>query len=372
MRTVGVEEEMLLVDVRNGRPRSVSGQLVLRAAMDQAPDAGVGVRGALEGEFKQQMIETHTAPTADLDDLGAEVRHWRGEAITAARSAQSSVAAIATSPLPVTPMSVESTRYAWMQERYGLVARRHLTCGLHVHVAVQSDEEGVGVIDRVRPWLPSILALTANSPFWDGEDTGFASFRSQSLSRWPSWGPTEIFGSAEAYHRLVREMTLSSVVLDEGMIYFDARLSHQYPTVEIRSADVCQRAEDAVLVAALCRGLVDTAAYEWADGLGPPQVPTIMLRFATWLASREGLTGQLLDPMTSRPLPVWAVVDRLLDHIRPALRRSGDLDRVEAGLDRLHAQGNGADAQRRLHDRTGRLLDVVAAAVRVTAGQEEP
>ena len=84
VRTVGVEEEMLLVDVRNGRPRSVSGQLVLRAAVNEQPVAGLGVRGALEGEFQQQMIETHTAPVESLDDLADEVRHWRSEAISAA------------------------------------------------------------------------------------------------------------------------------------------------------------------------------------------------------------------------------------------------------------------------------------------------
>ena len=96
----------------------------------------------------------------------------------------------------MTPVPVQSTRYAWMHERYQIVARQHLTCGLHVHVAVDSDEEGVGVLDRIRVWLPALLALSANSPFWNGEVTGFASWRSQSFGRWPSNGPTELFGSA--------------------------------------------------------------------------------------------------------------------------------------------------------------------------------
>jgi carboxylate-amine ligase len=370
VRTVGVEEEMLLVDVHNGRPRAVSGQLVLRAAMAQSAVAGLGVRGALEGELQQQMIETHTAPVTSLADLEAEVRRWRSEAGTAARGTGASVAALATSPLPVTPITVESSRYAWMQERYQIVARQHLTCGLHVHVAVDSDEEGVGVLDRIRVWLPALLALSANSPFSNGQDTGFASWRSQSFGRWPSNGPTDVFGSADAYRRRVRDMTMSSVILDEAMVYYDARLSHHYPTVEVRVADVCVRSGDAILVAALCRGLVETAARGWSRSDEVPQVPTAMVRFATWQAAREGLNGRLLDPFTSRPRPAWSVIDRLVEHIEPALIDADDLDLVKAGLDRVRNDGNGAQIQRRTMERTGQLVDVVAQAVRITAGQE--
>lgn len=371
VRTVGVEEEMLLVDVRNGRPKSVSGQLVLRAAMQQQAVAGLGVHGALEGEFQQQMIETHTAPVESLQDLEREVRHWRTEANSAARQVGSSVAALATSPLPVTPIPVESTRYAWMHERYQIVAKQHLTCGLHVHVAIGSDEEGVGVLDRIRVWLPLLLALSGNSPFWNGEATGFASWRSQSFGRWPSNGPTEIFGSAAAYHRMVRDMTMSSVILDEGMVYFDARLSQHYPTVEIRVADVCLRASDAVLLAALCRGLVETAARDWARSVPVPDVPTTMVRLATWQAAREGTEGRLLDPFTSRPRLAWDVLDRLVEHIGPALSEAGDVEVVKEGLERIRTRGNGAQLQTRTMERTGQLIDVVAHAVRVTAGQEE-
>lgn len=370
MRTVGVEEELLLVDIHNGRPRSVSGQLVLRAAMQQSAVAGVGVHGALEGEFQQQQIETHTAPVEKLAELEDEIRRWRGEAIGAARETGSSVAALATSPLPVTPQPVESTRYVWMHERYQLIARQHLTCGLHVHVAVDSDDEGVGVLDRIRVWLPALLALSANSPFWDGQDTGYASYRAQSMGRWPSSGPTDVFGSAEAYHRYVRDLIVSSVILDEGMVYFDARLSHHYPTVEVRAADVCMRVSDTMLVAALVRGLVETAAREWAAGDVAPPLPAGLLRVASWQASREGLSGRLLDPHSCRPRPAWAVVDALVSHCRAALDDHGDLDLVVDGISRLREEGNGAQVQRRQMERTGQLIDVVAQAVRLTAGHD--
>lgn len=370
-RTVGVEEEMLLVDVHDGRPRAVSGRVVLRHALQYPTVAGVGVHGAVEGEFQQQMIETHTAPVTTLAALEQEVVRWRHEAIAAARVAGASVAALGTSPLPVRPIVVDSTRYAWMQDRYQVVARQHLTCGLHVHVAVESDEEGVAVLDRVRTWLPVVAALSANSPFSGGEDTGYASYRLQSLARWPSSGPLDVLGSAAAYHDLVRRMVLSSVLLDEGMVYFDARLSHHYPTVEIRVADVCGRAADTVLVAGLCRGLVETAAREWRAGVAAPEVPTALVRIASWLASREGLGGHLLDPCTFRPVPARLALDRLLGHLHDALADTGDLALVETGLSRLRERGTGADLQRRTLGRTGALLDVVAQAVRVTGGAEE-
>ena len=371
VRTLGVEEEMLLVDISSGRPRSVSGRLLLRAAHHPSEVAGLGVHGAVEGEFQQQQIETHTAPAADLASLRWELRHWRGEAVATARQAGSSVAALGTSPLPVNPIVAKSRRYAWMVDRYQLTAREHLICGCHVHVSVEGDEEGVGVIDRIRVWMPVLLALSANSPYWRGEDSGFASYRSQVLSRWPSWGPTDLFGSAEAYYRRVREMVLSSVILDEGMVYFDARLAAHYPTVELRAADVCFTVEEAVVIAALSRALVETAAADWAAGRAAPDVSTLLLRMATWQAGREGIEGNLLDWRSGRPRPCWWVVSSLLDHVGPALEAAGDLEVVQTGLARLREEGNGAMRQRAMHEKTGQLVDVVAEAVRAMAAHDD-
>jgi carboxylate-amine ligase len=368
VRTLGIEEEMLLVDVRSGRPRPVSGLMLLRPPHEPPEVGGDGVRGAMEGEFQQQQIEAHTAPSSELGVLREEVQGWRSEANRAARRVGSGVAALATSPLPVHPVVARSARYAWMEERYGLIAHEHLICGCHVHVSVGDDEEGVGVIDRIRVWLPTLLAISANSPFWGGVDTGFASFRSQMLARWPSWGPPDVFGSAEAYHRRVRQLVQSSVILDTGMVYFDARLSERYPTVEVRAADVCFTVEEGIVVAALCRALVETAAGEWRRGLPAPDVPTQLLRFASWQAGRDGIEGRLIDWRTGLPRPCWDVLDALLEHVGPALEAAGDLTAVTEGLDRLRVEGNGAVRQRAVLARTGQLADVVADAVRVTAG----
>ena len=150
-----------------------------------------------------------------------------------------------------------------MARAFGLTAQEQLTCGCHVHVQVESDEEGVAVLDRIQPWLATLLALSANSPFWQGVDSSYASFRYQAWGRWPCSGPTEWFGSAEASHETVGQMVRTGTLLDTGMVYFDARLSQHYPTLEVRIADVCLRHEDAVLIAALVRALVETEARAW-------------------------------------------------------------------------------------------------------------
>ena len=188
-----------------------------------------------------------------------------------------------------------------MAELFGLTAHEQLTCGCHVHVGISSAEEGVAVLDRAGPWLATLLALSANSPFWQGRDSEYASFRYQVWGRWPSSGPAEPFGTARAYRETIEQMVASGTLIDPGMVYFDARLSERYPTIEIRIADVCLRAEDAVLIAALARALVETEARSWREGKPAPQVRTELLRLAAWRASRSGLDDTLLHPVTGKP-----------------------------------------------------------------------
>jgi glutamate---cysteine ligase / carboxylate-amine ligase len=253
---------------------------------------------------------------------------------------------------------------------FGRVAAEQLTCGCHVHVSVADDEEGVAVLNRIRIWLPVLTALTANSPFWMGLDTGYASYRSQAWSRWPSAGPTAVFAGAADYHRLIEDVLATGTAVDTGMVYFDARLSANWPTVEVRVADVALRVEDAVTHAGLVRGLVETAAAEWRAGRAAPAVRGELLRLATWRAGRSGLSGELVHPLTGRPAPAPEVVGALLEHVRPALAEAGDEPRVAAGVSALLRRGTGADLQRRVHAETGDLAAVVRAAVAVTVGEE--
>ncbi|GHI10033.1 carboxylate--amine ligase [Streptomyces cellostaticus] len=360
MRTVGVEEELLLVDPDSGEPKAVSAAVLARAAQD---DPGQDV---FQKELFGQMLEFATHPQGDMAELGAEIVRCRKEAARLAGEIGCAVAALATCPLPV-PLSLSAhERYAWMAEQFGIAIQDQFVCGCHVHVSVESDEEGVAVLDRIGPWLPVLRALSANSPFWQGQDTGYVSFRSRLWARCPSAGPTELFGSAERYHRRVTDMVASGVILDKGMVYLDARLSTKYPTVEIRVADVCLRAETTVLIATLARALVETAARDWRAGRPPFDHSVSLLRLAAWHAARFGLDQDLLDPATMRPRPAAQVLRSLLEHTGEAVALSGDAAVVEETVAELLRRGNGAREQRLLLERTGSLRDVITECVRRT------
>ncbi|WP_406387571.1 glutamate--cysteine ligase [Streptomyces sp. NBC_00887] len=362
VRTVGVEEELLLVDEHSGEPRALSTAVLALAEVRAEGDS------AFESELHLQQMEFATQPCSAMAELAEEILRWRAEAAESAAQAGAAVAALATAPLPVNPPIGEGERYRWLAERFGLTTQEQLTCGCHVHVAVDSDEEGVGVLDRMRPWLPVLLALSSNSPFWQGQDTEYSSYRSRVWGRWPSAGPVEVFGSADRYHEQVQALVDTGVLRDQGMIYFDARLSHRYPTVEVRVADVCLDPGDTVLLATLVRGLVETAAREWHAG-GPPDPSGVsVLRMATWQAGRSGLEGRLLHPRTMRPEPAADVIGALLSHVQAALEETDDFSSVEKALKNLMERGTGARTQRDALARTGSLRAVVTECVSRTQG----
>ncbi|MFG2718987.1 glutamate--cysteine ligase [Streptomyces sp. NPDC048416] len=370
MRTVGVEEELLLVDPHTGAPRALSSEVLARLTKCPGGERGVP-EGVFAGELQGQQLEFGTRPRKDMEELGVEIARWRRAAARHAQEAGAAVAALATSPLPARPAVNAGRRYQWMEEQFGLTTQEQLTCGCHVHVSVASDEEGVAVVDRIQPWLPVLTALSGNSPYWQGDDSLYSSYRSRVWGRWPMSGPTGPFGSAERYHAQVDAMVTSGVVHDRGMIYFDARLSHRYPTVEIRVADVCLEATTTLLVACLSRALVETAAREWKNGRPIVGHGVSLLRLAAWRAARSGIDGELLHPLTMRPAAAPVVAHALLDHLREALEDSGDLAWARKTTAELFAHGNGARLQRAVFARTGSLSSVVATCVRRTQGERE-
>ncbi len=375
-RSVGVEEELLLVEPGTGRPRAVAGTVLRVArqagsAQGEGPDAGAGAGDAaeeLEFELQLQQLETNTRPCRALDELGGEVRRCRAAAADAAARAGVQVVALATSPVPVEPELTDKKRYQKMADAFGLTAHEQLTCGCHVHVEISSEDEGIAALDRIGPWLSVLLALSANSPFWQGGDSSYASFRYQAWSRWPSSGPPGVFGSAEAYRRTVQQMVRTGTLLDTGMVYFDARLSEHYPTIEIRVADVCLRADDTVLIGALARALVETGARQWRQGRPVQETRAELLRLAAWRASRSGLHDTLVHPVTGRPERAAIVVNLLFEHVRDALADAGDIDTVTDLLTAVMDRGNGAVFQRDVYRRSGQLPSVISHAAAATTG----
>ncbi|OOB91456.1 hypothetical protein B0T42_06160 [Rathayibacter sp. VKM Ac-2630] len=334
---------MLLVSPETGQAVPVAEKLLRETQRSSAP---------LQRELQQEMIEAVTAPCFSAAQLADEVLQARRAADIAAARHGARALPLATSPTSATPHPSLRPRYLEMLVRYGATARSTLACGLHVHVGILDAAEGVAVLDRIRVWLPVLLALSANSPFADGVDTGYASHRSQTLSQWPSAGPSDVFGTADAYAAFEDDLLRTGVLMDAGMLYLDARLSRSYPTIEIRVADVCLRAEDTAVLAALVRALVDTAAEEWRSGREPAPCSVGVLRLATWRARRSGIDEQLVHPATGQPADAVRVVEALLETVRPALAASGDEELVVDGVHRILFRGSGAHWQRRVARRS--------------------
>lgn len=368
-RSIGIEEELLLVDPKSGRPVAAVQPALASLDSSQARQGNSSVPGdgpELEPEVKQEQIEVVSPPIDTLEELAQVLNDGRALADEAAQTVGARAAALATSVMPTSSHPTASPRFTAMESKFGRTFTEQLTCGYHIHVSVGSEEEGVAVLDRVRPWLPVLLALSTNSPFWKGTDSGFASYRYQAWIRWPTAGSYAIFGSAAGYHEALRQLLHTGVPLDAGMIYFDARLCARYPTVELRMSDVCLDAAHAVALAGIARALVDTAALEWREGQPPEPIPTQVLELAMWSASKFGIEGDLLDPHLGCPCPAGETVDALLKHSELALHRNGDYERVHAAIADIRSGGSGASQQRQVYARSHSLQSVVEHAVEMT------
>lgn len=359
--TVGVEEEFLLVD-----PATGAAAPAVEAVMARVP---AELRGQVQYEFQVSQIETGSPPGLDLAAIRHSLGLLRAGVATAAEEAGVRLVAVGTGPVggPMPPV-VDHPRFQEMIERYGLLVPGPGNNGMHVHVGVPDPEIGVQVLNHLRPWLPVLQAVTANSPFFQGRDTGYASWRSVLWEHWPPVAPTPRLASHAHYERLIDQLISTGMLLDEGMLYWYARLSARYPTVEVRVGDVVPGIDDVLLVAALTRGLVAAAQDDIAIGRPPLDVDHHLLVAAHWRAARDGLEGQAVDLAEGGTRPAWTVLNELVARVRPQLDRHGDLETVTALLTRLREHGTGAARQRAAFSRTGEVTGVIDAIARETRG----
>lgn len=356
--TVGVEEEFLLVDYRTRRV-AARAPLVLTAMAGRMP--------GLQPEITQFQVETTTPVCKTMDEVRGHLSDSRSQLASAVRLHGLRLAATGTPVLgkAVPPPLTDNLRYHQMASEFGAVTDGLSICGCHVHIGIPGPEEGIKVSNHLRPWLPILLAVSANSPFWEGRDTGYASWRYLVWARWPSAGPPPVFDSVDQYEHAIRALLQAGAALDRGMTYWDVRLSHQHPTVELRVCDVAATSDEAVLIAALTRAMVATALD---DDRPPLPMPQHVLRAATWRAARDGLDGYCVNPVTGHTLPAPVLLKQLISRIRPALEDAGDLDMVLESVADLAIKGCGARRQRRAFARTGKLTDVVDLLTAQTAG----
>ncbi len=336
---IGVEEEFHILEVE-------SGLLVPRAAAVLRRLPG----GNFTTELHQSTVESNSGVHKSLHALYTDLARTRRRLDAAASSAGLAVVAAGTAPLApgASAHPTPNARYRHMVEKYGKVADEQLICGDQVHVDIPDRDTAVQVMCAVSGWLPVLLAMSASSPFWQGSDTGYASWRTLLWQRWPTAGPAGCFATGAEYDAAVRDLVRAGIISDPGMIYYDVRPSAHLPTLELRICDACPRVETVVLIAGLFRALVTEARGRLrAGGARACEGRHEWLRGATWRAARSGLEGTLVDPETHREQPAPQAVRKLLARLRPALEAHGDWETVKALTDATLAEGSAAQRMRR-------------------------
>jgi glutamate---cysteine ligase / carboxylate-amine ligase len=362
--TLGVEEEFVLLDPSTG------------AAVLAAPDLVRMLDGepGVQQELMRFQVEIATRICTSLDGLGHELTRLRRLVADAAAQLGCSLVASGTVPCrtPGLAALTSQPRYCELARRYGRLVADSGTCGCHVHVGVPSRDLGVLVLARLRPWLAPLLAVTANSPIAGGHDTGWASWRYLLQSRWPTVRVPSAWPDAAAYDATVRRLIARGAALDERSVYFLARLSPRYPTVEVRVADVCLDVDTAVLVAGLTRALVATALAEARRGMPVAATPPRQAAAALAAAARHGLTGPGVDPFTGQSADPCDLRARLLDYVHAALSDRGDTETITMLLRQLDDRGTGADRQRALFTSTASAPAFIQALAHATLSGYEP
>ena len=308
---MGVEEEFHLVDLKTRRLTA------------RAPELLAELSDSYVAELQRCVVEMNSSVVDTLEGLRADLQRHRRILVDAAAKLGIGVVAAGAVPLAVpAEMQVTQTpRYRQMLADYQLLAREQLICGTQVHVGIDDRDESVAVANRVAPFVPTLLALSASSPFWaDGSDTGYSSGRTLVWQRWPTTGLAAPVSSAAEYDRLVADLVDSGAIADEGMVYFDVRPAVSTPTLELRVCDSCPSVDTIVLIAGLFRALVEREVERLSAGDPPLEVSVPMGRAALWRAARSGLEGDLVDVIGPRSRPAAEVVT---DLVRPGAPPTG-------------------------------------------------
>lgn len=362
--TIGVEEEFVLTGADDPAtvPRAAS---VLARAVGALGDHA-------EPEFYLTQVETSTTPCSTAGRIRQELAEARRVLAEAAADLDARLVASATAVTGATPPPIaDEPRYQAMARRYREVLADVTaeTCGCHVHLGPFDRDHAVLLGTLLRPWLPLLQGLAANSPFAGGEDRGCASWRHFEFSRWPTVGPSPVL-DGPGYERTARELTASGTVMDRKMIYWYARPSERWPTVEIRVADVNADLDVPVLLAVLVRGLAQTLLIRLrADKPVPGPGSDQRLNRDHHAAAMAGLASEGTDPVDGSIALLPQRLASLVDFAAPGLRAAGDLETAQSLLAAVLARGGGAGQQRQDFAVRGSLADVVdGLAERTAAG----
>ena len=366
--TLGVEEEYMLLD-------GESFDLVQHIDTVLASVAGHELETQIKPELMQSVLEIATPVCRTATDVDRELRKLREYVTSVAAGESLRVGSSGTHPFSHFERQriTARDRYRALVDQLQYVARRELIFGLHVHVAVDDPEKAIQVVNGLLLELPSMLALSANSPFWRGEATGLSSTRQMVFAAFPRSGPPPRFTDYTDYAELVGQLEKTGCIADYTHIWWDIRPHPRLGTVEMRVCDAVTRVEDAVALAAYCQALVKLYCERFDRGDKIPTFHRILTNENKWLAARYGLEAPLMDLETGRRnrTPVAQLVRRRLRDLEPHARELGSERELE-GIGEILAKGNGADRQLRVFNANRDVVEVVREIAEATEAAAQP
>ncbi len=359
--SVGIEEEFQLVDAES---------LELVSAIEGILSAfeGEPVEPHIKPELLQSAVETSTKISVSVAEAIDDLVDLRARLRQAAAAEGALVASAGTHPSSRSENQevTDRPRYAALSESLGWLGARQLVFGLHVHVGVGSAEKAIACANGLRSAVPELLALSANSPFWQGRPTGLASTRATILESLPRAGLPPSFSSFTEFEALVERGVRTGCFPDYTHIWWDVRLHPRLGTIEVRICDGQTRVENAAALAALIQSLVATlgSAFECGD-VAPPD-PDLLLEENRWRAARDGLDARLIDLERDTERSAPEAIRALVERCTPAAEALGCAEELEL-VEEILARGNGADEQLAVYEETDSLLEVTRRLVEETA-----
>jgi carboxylate-amine ligase len=356
--TVGIEEELMIVDAS-----SLDLVSAIDAMLGEAPPCG-----EIKPELLESVLEIATSPCADVAAAGAELTSLRSLLRDRAHGHGLEVGAAGTHPFArwEEQRVVSDDRYRGLVRSLGFVARQELVFGMHVHVGMADAEEAVQVANGLRPHVPLLIALGANSPLWRGSLTGLMSSRVPIFRAFPRVGLPPRFESWPDFERRVETMSDCGLIEDYTYLWYDVRPHPRLGTIEIRAMDSQTRVEHTIALSALVVSLVKLLTEELQGGTVAPDPPWEILDENRWLAARHGLGADLFDLAVGRRRPVGELTEELLERLAPHARELR-CERELAGIEDLLRAGNGAARQKMVYEANHDLRELMAEIVATTA-----
>lgn len=357
--TLGIEEEFQILD---------SDSLKLHSQMSKIIDGGkVFLKERIKEEMHQSMVEMGTNICENIGQARDEVSYLRQQIFELAGKEGLEVAASGTHPYShwseqlITP----NPRYDVLIEEMKDVARSNLIFGMHVHVAIPSREEGLQIMNVARYFLPHLYALSTNSPFWEGRETGFKSFRSKIFDKFPRTGIPPYFSTVSEYDEFVNLLVKTNCIDNGKKIWWDIRLHPFYPTVEFRVCDMIMTVDEVVCIAALMQCIIAKLSKLHQKNQSFRSYRRILINENKWRAARWGVDAKLIDFGRQEEVAFPTLVNELLEFIDDVVDELGCRTEVNFVYQMLE-QGSGADRQLKVYEDTKDLKKVMEYVVSQT------